>query len=131
MPSGCLDPLVANCASAGHSLNGEDFEDLWTGSLTEVAAPQETALIANYPNPFNPSTTISYTLAASTEVTLKIFNLLGQEVATLAHGFESPGRKSIVWNGVDAHGLQVPSGIYFCRLTAGSIVQVRSMILSK
>ncbi len=67
----------------------------------------------NYPNPFNPHTTISFTLFQASLITLKVFDLLGHEVATLAHGEKAPGRHAIRW---DASGK--PSGVYFYRLSA-------------
>jgi hypothetical protein len=77
--------------------------------------PKGFELGQNYPNPFNPSTTISYTLPAQSLVTLKVFNVLGQEVAVLVNGIESPGTKSVRFV-----GSPFPSGAYFYRLQAGS-----------
>lgn len=75
--------------------------------------PKEFALSQNYPNPFNPATTIAYQIPVSSYVTLKVYNLLGQEVATLLSGDENPGMKSVEWN---AAGLS--SGVYFYELKA-------------
>jgi hypothetical protein len=81
------------------------------------------ALQQNYPNPFNPSTTISYLLPKPANVTLRIFNTLGQEVAMLVNEQRSPGYFRVQWNA------DVPTGIYFYRLQAGEFVDSKKMIL--
>jgi len=78
----------------------------------------------NYPNPFNPSTAIRYQLPVYSFVTLKIYNLLGQEVATLVDEFQNVGYKSVEW-----HTNNIGSGVYFYKLTAGKIADVKKMIL--
>ncbi len=75
--------------------------------------PWKYSLQQNYPNPFNPTTTVSFVIGHPSLVTLKVYDILGQEVATLVNGMEDGGWKSIVWDASN-----VPSGIYFCRLTA-------------
>ncbi|HUI65385.1 MAG TPA: FlgD immunoglobulin-like domain containing protein, partial [Bacteroidota bacterium] len=70
----------------------------------------------NYPNPFNPSTRISYSLPQGGYVSLRVFNLLGQTVATLVDGFVGAGLHEIVWDGRDAGGRTVASGVYFYRV---------------
>jgi hypothetical protein len=84
-------------------------------SAREGQAPIAYALAQNYPNPFNPSTTIEYSIADPSFVTLKVFNILGQEVATLVNGEQAPGRRSLRFDG---EGLA--SGVYFYRLEARS-----------
>lgn len=74
-------------------------------------------LSQNYPNPFNPTTTISYQLAKSGEVTLKIFNIAGQEVNLLERGFKQAGNHQVSWDGKDSGGNSVASGVYFYQLT--------------
>ncbi len=88
--------------------------------------PSTFALHQNYPNPFNPATTITYDLPVRAKVKLVIYNLLGQEVATLVNGEQEPGRYNVKF---DASGL--PSGVYFYRLEAGKFVDVKKMILIK
>ena len=88
--------------------------------------PTQYALLQNYPNPFNPSTTISFSLPTESEVKLEVFTSLGAHVATLVDGRRSAGEHSIVF---DASNL--PSGCYLCKLTAGSFVGVRKLILVK
>jgi hypothetical protein len=92
----------------------------------EPEIPQKFALYQNYPNPFNPSTTISYDLPERSRVKLSIYNLLGQEVATLVNAEQEPGRYDVKF---DASGL--PSGIYFYRLEAGRFIEQKKMILIK
>jgi hypothetical protein len=84
---------------------------------TEVM-PQEFALEQNYPNPFNPSTTISYTVPEPSDVRLSIYNMLGQEVATLINGQQAQGRYSVTWNADDNTGRMLSSGVYVCRMSA-------------
>jgi hypothetical protein len=81
-------------------------------------------LQVNYPNPFNPSTTISYRLPTRSHVMLRVFDVSGRGVATLVDGVEEPGYKSVQW---DATG--VASGVYFCRLNTGDLVQTRKLLL--
>jgi spore germination protein YaaH len=96
-----------------------------TGVETAARAnPDRFQLLQNYPNPFNPTTNIELRVASRGLVNLKIFNALGQDVATILYDLKEPGSYTIRW---DARG--VPSGVYFCRLAAGGVVETRSMIL--
>ncbi len=88
--------------------------------------PNKTQLEQNYPNPFNPSTTISYMLAAKENVSIKVFDILGNEVATLVNENHEPGKYT-----VDFDASKLSSGIYFCRLIAGSKVKTMKMQLIK
>jgi N-acetylneuraminic acid mutarotase len=99
--------------------------------------PTEYQLGQNYPNPFNPTTTIQYSLSAAANVTLRIYNLLGQEVVTLADGEYGAGTFRVVWDGRNAAGTPVGSGVYFYSLTAksasggNSFVSTKKMLLLK
>jgi hypothetical protein len=86
-------------------------------------------LLQNQPNPFNPSTTISFSAPASSHVSLSIYDVEGSLVTTLIDGPLNEGWKHITWNATDSRGNPVASGIYFCRLKAGSQVLTRKMIL--
>ena len=95
--------------------------------------PSEYSLSQNYPNPFNPTTTIRYSVpvvnanfAFTTKITLKVYNVLGREVATLVNGYKPAGNYESEFNGND-----LPSGIYFYSLEAESFIQVKKMILLK
>lgn len=87
--------------------------------------------LANYPNPFNPATTISYFLPQSSPVRLAVFNLLGQSVRILVDGEQPAGSHSVSWDGTDNQGNPLASGIYFCRLQANNLFEVNRMLLLK
>ncbi len=98
----------------------------------QINVPALFNLYQNYPNPFNPSTNIKYDLPTYATVTLKIYNLLGQEVRTLVNNqFQNPGMYSILWDGRDDHGSSLPSGQYAYRLQASHYTSTRKMILLK
>jgi hypothetical protein len=88
-------------------------------------------LFPNYPNPFNPTTTITYHVPRPTKVTLRIFDIRGQLVRTLVDGVQGHGQNSVVWDGRNNTGQQVASGVYLSRLNAGGISQTRKMMLMK
>ena len=92
----------------------------------DIEVPSKFELSQNYPNPFNPGTTISYSLPKAGHVSLKVYNALGQEVVTLVNGIKELGVHKIDFN---AAGLN--SGIYFYKLEAGDINQVKKMTLIK
>jgi hypothetical protein len=85
--------------------------------MVKSATPREFS-ISNYPNPFNPSTTITFDLPADAWVTLHVFDLLGRDVVTLLNATRRAGRHSVPWHGVDNHGQTVPSGVYLYRFAA-------------
>ncbi len=85
----------------------------------------------NYPNPFNPSTVIKYSIAKNTHVKLVVYNLLGQEVATLVNNEMKAGNYSVKWNGLDNHNMKVTSGIYIYRIESGDFVASKKMMLLK
>ena len=93
--------------------------------------PDQFLLEQNYPNPFNPSTTIRYSLPELSDVRLTIYNILGQQVRVLVNETQSAGVYTIQWNGHDAIGRQVATGVYLYRLQAGKHVAVRKMIFAK
>ena len=97
----------------------------------EREAPKTFSLLQNVPNPFNPSTTIRYTLSEASDVRLTIYNALGQEVRALINATQSTGVQSVQWDGRDASGELVATGLYIYRLEAGPNVAIRKMILAK
>jgi hypothetical protein len=90
------------------------------------SVPLRYALMQNYPNPFNPTTAISYQLSAFSPVTLKVFDVLGREVATLVNEVRQPGVYTVRW---DASSF--PSGVYFYHLEAGDFRATRKLMLVK
>ena len=88
--------------------------------------PKKFSLLQNYPNPFNPSTTIRYEVPRSTNATLKIYNTLGQLIATLVNERKEPGFYQVEWNASN-----VPSGTYFCRMQAAGFVGTKRLIVLK
>lgn len=97
-----------------------------SGTDDEIIPPEAFTLLQNYPNPFNPSTSISYTIPVYSKVTLKIFDLLGKEIEMLIDEEKAAGRYEVTWNAAD-----LPSGVYFYRLQAGSFAETKKMILMK
>ena len=105
----------------------------WVTAVEEsrASAPREFALLQNYPNPFNPTTRVLYSLDKPGRTRLIVYDLMGRKVRTLVDGDMPAGRHVAVWDGRDADGVSVPSGIYLCRLEAAGKVAVRKMVLSK
>lgn len=103
------------------------------GDLTAVEnqhiRPQTFTLAQNYPNPFNPTTTIEYRLAKTQFVTLTVYNVLGQKIRTLVSAKQAAGLHRLVWNGQNAQGMNVPSGVYFYRLQSDREIVTKKMIL--
>jgi hypothetical protein len=91
--------------------------------------PISVMLAQNYPNPFNPTTTIRFTLPVTEKVHLAIYNLLGQKIKTLVDGVRTAGVHEVVWDGKDASGMAVGSGVYFYRLETNGVVKTRKMML--
>ncbi|MCP4566145.1 MAG: T9SS type A sorting domain-containing protein, partial [FCB group bacterium] len=123
--------LIANLNTAD-SL----YEDLFDLSLSvdgdnNPSLSMEYELAANYPNPFNPTTMIAYTLPRQSDVELSVFNLLGQKIAVLAEGSHSAGTHEVVWNGRDMTGQSVASGVYFYRLSTNETTLTKKMLLLK
>jgi hypothetical protein len=104
---------------------------------SEASVPTEFGLEANYPNPFNPTTQISFGLPEASNVRLVVYNMIGQEVTTLAEGELEAGYHLVTWNANNNHGMALPSGIYLYRFEATSLSsgrefkEVRKMVLMK
>ncbi|HMD14538.1 MAG TPA: SdrD B-like domain-containing protein, partial [Bacteroidota bacterium] len=93
-----------------------------SGVIVPKTRPLSFALEQNFPNPFNPVTTIQYELSKTSHVVLKVYDVLGREIITLVDQYQPPGNKSVTWNAGN-----VASGIYFYRLVAGNFVAVKKM----
>jgi len=89
------------------------------------------ALQGNYPNPFNPSTTIRYSVAEERQVRLAVYNTIGQLVRTLVDQRQSPGGYTVLWDGRDDAGDLVANGLYFCEFHAGQFRSVRKLLMMK
>jgi hypothetical protein len=103
-----------------------------SADLTGVGDPIPAALVSMdiVPNPFNPRTHVKYTLGETSRVTLQVFDLSGRLVDTLASGgIQEAGSHTVLWQGRDAKGNELPSGVYLCRITADSEEQTKRMVL--
>lgn len=94
-------------------------------------APTQFGLKGNYPNPFNPTTTIAYEVGNASPVSLVVYDVIGQKVRTLVNEMQAPGAYSAVWNGRNEIGQQVANGLYFYELQAGDFRSMRKMMLTK
>ena len=115
-------------------LNDLDGLHIITHSTATVAIaensnlPRTIQLSQNHPNPFNPTTTINYSLPELSIVRLTVFDMLGREVTKLYNAEKPPGNYEVQWNGLDQEGNQLSTGVYFCRLDAGSVSQTIKMV---
>lgn len=105
--------------------------DILSAISSQRRAPEKLELSQNYPNPFNPTTTISFVLPQATAATLKIYNVMGQEVRTLFSGALSAGTHEVVWDGHNGAGRSLASGIYVYRLRTTHGTTARKMLLIK
>jgi len=111
----------------------------WTGESTELSVrdvvlitPEDYKLSQNYPNPFNPTTTIEYTLPIASQLSISIFNVMGQEVANVLPLQDKPaGTYRVSWNGMDNNGNQVASGTYFYSMRFGNFTKTKQMTFMK
>lgn len=126
---------VSNNSSVANVGTTFYLDDLSFSDVTAVQfnnnVPAEFNLAQNYPNPFNPSTVISYTVPKESFVTLKVYNLLGQEVASLVNEEQPSGSYKVDFSASGISGTNLTSGVYLYTLTAGSFVQTRKMMLLK
>jgi hypothetical protein len=120
---------------AGNVEAAKTAPDATTTIITGVAGeddplPKTFSLAQNFPNPFNPTTQIRYDVPAAAWVRLSVYNVLGQEVATLVNGQDTPGRKAVEWASINRHGFALPSGVYFYRMEATGIADPAMKFLS-
>jgi bacillolysin len=132
-----LDLETRNFAALTLASGARNPEWFVIGGSTKAAEspaelPASFALEACYPNPFNASTTIAYTLGSAGRVSAAVYDVHGAFVRTLADGVQAAGRHTVAWDGTGARGLTLPSGVYFCRLNAeNGFTAVRKMIMLK
>jgi hypothetical protein len=134
--TGLKNSLVSSLAISDRYLfAGIDSGRVWRRPLLQMVTavedkggtiPTQLSLDQNYPNPFNPATTVSFSLPLKSFVSLKVFDALGRNVATLASEEMSAGIHTMRWNASN-----VPSGTYFCRLQAGAFTETRKAVLLK
>ena len=127
LPHGSATPLPTAVRLLARNPNALDAD----GNNELNTIPTEYELTQNFPNPFNPTTTIRYALPEASQVSLKIYNIQGQLVKTLVSDFREAGIHQVVWDGNNEQGQKVASGAYIYRITAGSFVQTRKMIFMK
>lgn len=127
--------ITSLCVNSGYLFAVDDSSRVWRRPLSEMIVdvkehtkglPSAFSLSQNYPNPFNPSTVISYQVPTNSTVMLKVYDVLGREIETLVNGRETAGTHSVTFDGT-----KLPSGVYFCRLTAPGVNIVRKMLLEK
>jgi hypothetical protein len=130
--AGASAGIAQTPASAGEAANPGVGEKTLGARI-----PEGYALHANYPNPFNPTTRIQFDMPEASTVRLTIFNVLGQEIATLVNGEINAGFQQVEWNTENSNGRSVPSGIYMYRIDATSLTSgrefhdVKKMVLMK
>jgi hypothetical protein len=132
--TGLTRPIVHALAMSGTNLFAGTRGGVWRRPLSEMITsvreiagnglPERYTLEQNFPNPFNPVTTIEFSLSRSSFVTLKVLNLLGEEVASLVSENLTAAKYSTEWNAGD-----VARGVYYYRLVAGAYVQTKKMLL--
>ena len=112
-------------------LSEEDYNRFMILVKTELGLPTEFRLSQNYPNPFNLQTLIQYQLAEESWVSLRIYNIQGQAVRTLADEQQEVGYYTVPWDGRDDLGVGVATGLYFYRIQAGTYTKTMKMLLLK
>ena len=98
---------------------------------TGLSLPTVYALHYNYPNPFNPITSLRYDLPEQAQVMLTIYDLMGREITQLVNTAQEAGYRSVQWNATDMHGKPVSAGVYLYQVRSGEFVQTRKMVLLK
>ncbi len=100
-------------------------------SYESSSIPDNYTLSQNYPNPFNPTTLIKFSVPKDDFVTIKVYDIIGQEITTLFSGYTKAGIHTLSWNGLDRNGKQVSSGSYIYRMTTGEFIQSKKMLYIK
>ncbi len=141
--TGVVGQFSSSSPTTGYQLLPVDSTDVVADIVEGIASlptgvPSAFALAQNFPNPFNPTTTIQYALPVESRVTVKIYSILGQQVRTLVSETQKASYYRVVWDGRNAFNAPLASGLYFCRITAeptgtgaASFVQVKKMMMLK
>lgn len=96
---------------------------------SSIAQPTQFVLAQNHPNPFNPNTTIDFSLPYASDVDLVVYDMIGREVTVLVRGYRPAGQYRITWNGRNSSGKSASSGVYYYRLSIGGTTEMRKMVL--
>jgi len=107
------------------------YYNILPSDVITYKVPVEFTLSQNYPNPFNPVTTVQFQVPKTTNITIKIYDMLGQKVRTLFTGEAQTGTYTVEWDGLNDAGFKMSSGSYIYRMIAGEVVQSKKMILLK
>ena len=113
------------------SMGGGVYIPLDVDDETSDVLPDEFKLMQNFPNPFNPATTIEYSVPTKCQVSIEVFNILGQNVRTLVNETKAAGNYRTEWNGSDEAGKTVATGVYFYRLRSGDVTHTKKMVMIK
>ncbi|KAA3606901.1 MAG: T9SS C-terminal target domain-containing protein [Calditrichaeota bacterium] len=124
-----ISDVETNGVETKHEESAQSVKFILDGEVTQTKLDYE--LAQNFPNPFNPSTTINFQIKKDQRVKLQVYNLNGQLVKELVNEKMNKGSHSVNWNGTDQNGNQVSSGTYFYKLTSGTFTQTNKMILLK
>jgi len=123
--------VYTNPIGESQDSNAETVTPQPSSDADEVSTITKNDLFKNYPNLFNPTTTLTYDLVREGNVSIIIYNSKGQRVKTLVDGVRNGGRHTVVWNRQDDMGRAVGSGVYFYRMVTGDFVSVKKMVLMK
>lgn len=136
-----FDPLSIDVRSPSYVWYGNSADALQNTALDYFGIvsvgdegaklPTDFALAQNYPNPFNPTTTVAFSVPSASNITIAVYNLLGQKVVDLVNSSYQPGKYNVNWNGTDAAGKAVSSGVYFYRMTADGFTAQHKMLYLK
>ncbi|HNT52599.1 MAG TPA: carboxypeptidase regulatory-like domain-containing protein, partial [Candidatus Syntrophosphaera sp.] len=127
--TGYISQTVEDVVVTANQTTTVNFNLTPGSAADDPVIPLVTELSGNYPNPFNPETTISYALKSPGHMRLEIYNSRGQRVRILIDALQPSGFHDVVWNGRDDAGQAVASGVYYCRMRCGEYQSTRKMLL--
>ncbi|MBW6515148.1 MAG: chitobiase/beta-hexosaminidase C-terminal domain-containing protein [Candidatus Cloacimonetes bacterium] len=122
---------IPNSRTEGHFITSRDTNDLYSVTSIDLPFTQPLELKGNYPNPFNPSTLIHFTLPEEAEINLTIYNIRGQKIRELYNGYLPAGEHRVEWNGRDDSNRIQSSGVYFYQLQSGDQTLIRKALMIK
>ena len=135
VPAGIYEYYITAAYSGEHQSEPSNSVTVELTDADGIALPAVTEFKGIYPNPFNPTTTLSFSLNERGRVVIEVFNLKGQKIKTLENRTLEAGEHSVIWNGKDENGNSIPSGIYFSKLDtdlfSGRYTSVKKIILLK